>query len=105
MSEQVEKKIEEDDIQGPGGLVEQLDPHAAKWRTIGTNLGFRAGELDNIQSKQDVPVNYLTELLTQWYQWYKGDSWGTKNEPTLKALKNAVSRAGLGRVAAGLKLE
>ncbi|MCG8625310.1 MAG: hypothetical protein MJE68_25335, partial [Proteobacteria bacterium] len=29
-------------------LLCQLNPHASKWREIGTHLGFRQGELDNI---------------------------------------------------------
>ena len=106
MLEQANKLIEGDDIRS---LMEQLGPHAAKWRTIGTNLGFRTEELDAIQSQQNLaaeaPTSYLEKLLSQWAEWAKGDIRGTKSDPILKDLKNAVSRAGLGRLAAGLKID
>lgn len=84
--------------------------HSAKWRTIGTNLGFHPSELDGIQSKpmlfSEAPGSYLNELLTQWLQWAPdpADRASKRSFATLGALQSAVRRAGLGRVAADLKI-
>ena len=88
-------------------LLDQLNVHAAKWRMIGTNLGFRAGELDSIQSMptliMQAPASYLNELLTQWLQWAP-DPASKRNYATFGALQSAVRRAGLPRAAAELKI-
>lgn len=94
MSEQANKLIEGDDIRS---LMEQLGPHAAKWRMIGTNLGFRREELNAIQSQQNLaaeaPTSYLEKLLSQWAEWAKGDIRGTKSDPILKDLKNTYRQS------------
>ncbi len=53
----------------------QLKDHASHWRDIGTHLGFRQGELDNIQSNSYLQqVRYLRAMLYEWFQWSPGDS-------------------------------
>ena len=90
-------------------LLDQLKLHAAKWREIGTSLGFLQGELDNIQSKpmlfMQAPSSYLNEMLSEWYQWAPGDGRGSKDFATLGALKNAMRQAGLGKAANDLSLK
>ena len=81
-------------------LLSQLKIHAAKWRDIGTYLGFGQGELDIIQSKPMLvtqgPVSYLNEMLSWWFQWAPKDGRGSKDFATLGALKSAMSQAELG---------
>ena len=58
-------------------LMTKLSDHASKWREIGSNLGFREGELDNIQSgtqHQDAPKCYMRTMLSQWLQWAPRDN-------------------------------
>ena len=90
-------------------LLQQLKIHAAKWREIGTHLGFRPGELDNIHSNAlhlstDLPIYCLSEILTRWLQWAPRDNRGSTNFATLEALKAALTQAGLGAAAHGLHL-
>ena len=84
-------------------LLEQLSTHASKWREIGTWLGFAQGELDNIQSSPmllgKAPLSYLNALLSKWLQWAPSDS---RDYARLGALKDAVSRTGLGVTANSL---
>ena len=86
----------------------KLNEHASKWREIGTYLGFRPGELDVIQSKPllltGAPGSWLSQLLSDWFQWAPGDGRGSTAYATLSALKTAVDRAGLGRTAAELTI-
>ena len=86
-------------------LLQQLSSNAAKWRGIGIYLGFRANELDTIQSKPalftEAPVSWLEEMLAQWLQWAPGDSRGSTNFATLEDLKTALNKAGLGATAHG----
>ena len=90
-------------------LLEQLSIHAAKWRDIGTALGFKQGELDNTQSKPHLqhgaPKSYLGEMLSEWLEWAPGDGRGTSQRATLTGLKNALRKAGLARTAEDLTLE
>lgn len=67
-------------------------------------MGFRPGELDNIQGSatHGTPEIYLSKLLEVWLQWAPGDTRGSKSIATLGALQAAVRKAGLGRVAAQL---
>ena len=87
-------------------LTSHLNPHSAKWRMIGTNLGFHTGELDVIQTNPALmttaPMSYLNQLLTDWLQWAPGDGRGSKSFATLGALQTATRKAGLGKVAAQL---
>ena len=89
-------------------LLSQLKTHAAKWRGIGTFLGFCQGELDTIASKpniqQQAPVSWLSAMLAEWLEWAPGDERGSKNYATLSGLKSAVREAGLGRTAEELTL-
>lgn len=53
-------------------IVEILAPHAAKWRLIGSQLGFTEGELDNIQIKvlqYNCTIHCLNVMLDEWRQW------------------------------------
>lgn len=78
-------------------LLQQLTDYAMKWRSIGIHLGFREGELDNIQGAplllQEAPVSWLCKMLSQWLEWGPGDSRGSTNYATLNALKAALSNA------------
>ena len=62
-------------------LLCQLNPHASKWREIGTHLGFLQGELDNIEHKplllNEGPKAWLREMLREWLEWAPGDSRGS----------------------------
>ena len=89
------------------GLYEQLKPHAAKWREIGTHLGFHQTELSSIQAKpalfMEAPGSWLSAMLTEWLQWKPGDNRGSMEYASLEKLKSAVDKAGLGRTAAELR--
>ena len=90
-------------------LLSQLRVHAAKWRDIGTHLGFKQGELDSIQSNpmlftQGPPQSYLNEMLSKWFQWAPNDGRDSEGFATLGALKHAVSQAGLGVTATELTI-
>ena len=82
-------------------LCEQLGPHASSWKTVGINLGFFSGDLENIQSTPsnmtNAPKSFLNDLLDKWLK---------REEPlaTLEDLKVALRKTGLGRVAAGLSV-
>ena len=89
-------------------LLQQLTEDASNWREIGTHLGFRSGELDNIQSNplllSNAPTSWLSTMLTQWLQWAPGDSRGSTSFATLEHLKTAFNQAGLGATAHDLKV-
>ena len=87
-----------------------LEQHASKWKVIGNHLGFHPGELDAIQSDPmcitaGAPKSYLNRMLEQWLQWAPGDGRGSKQVATLEAIKSAIRRTGLGRVAAELSVD
>ena len=85
----------------------KLSDHASKWREIGSNLGFREGELDNIQSAsqhQDAPKCYMRTMLSHWLQWAPRDNRRSSSFATLQALKDALSKSGLGATAFDLSL-
>ena len=77
-----------------------------KWRMIGTYLGFRPGELDNIcgESLLHAPTDWLRDMLSQWLQWAPGDGRGSNNFATLEGLIAALNQAGLGATAHDLKV-
>ena len=89
-------------------LFEQLQNHAARWREIGTNLGFAQGELNIIQASplllMGAPRSWLSTLLTQWLEWAPGDGRGSQVFATLEGLKDALRRSGLGATAHELHL-
>ena len=84
-------------------LLKQLNEHSAKWRNIGTYLGFCQGELDTIQASRvlllDSPNSWLRVMLLKWLQRPLGHSQGSTS---LASLKDALSKAGLGKTARGL---
>ena len=84
-------------------LVFQLREHSIEWRTIGMHLGFRTGELDIIGDRSvrnsEGAGGSLRIMLAKWMQWISGDSRGSKQVATLRALKDAVRKAGYGRTA------
>ena len=85
-------------------LLIQLREHAAKWKDIGTYLGFSQGELRNIQANpmlliEEPPQSYLNYMLSEWLQWAPGDARGSTQFSTLQALKSAMNKAGLAKAA------
>ena len=89
-------------------LYHQLKLCASKWKEIGLFLGFRINELSEIQSRPflftGAPRSWLQMLIAEWLKWTPGDTRGSTEYASLSALKSAVDRAGLGRIASELKL-
>ena len=87
------QRLTENDLQP---LVQQLRYHEAKWREIGTHLGFRQGELDVIQANplllSGAPKSWFSAMLIEWLQWAPRDSRGSTNFATLEDLKEALLR-------------
>ena len=95
------------EIQHLAMLLNKLKDHAWQWRDIGSSLGFRQGELNNIQAsiqQQDVPVGCLRAMLPQWLQWAPGDNRGSSSFATLNALKTALKDCGLAAIASNISL-
>ena len=96
------------DGQHYGTLYEQLCPCADKWEMIAIGLRFTGDEIRSI--KHDLmnitggPRACLGAILTDWMQWFPGDTRGSKDRATLEALKTAVSKAGFGVKAKDLTL-
>ena len=90
-------------------LLKQLTKHSAKWKEIGSHLGFFSTELDGIQAKPllliDAPNSWLSEVLSEWLQWAPGDSRGSTSFATLEGLKAALREAGLGVTAHDLSVQ
>ena len=91
-----------------GTLYQQLSEHAAKWREVGTHLGFHQGELNTIESK---PSHYhggpksCLSALSEWLEWAPRDGRGSVQcALTLNKLKEAVRKSGLGVTAQKLEL-
>ena len=84
-------------------LYYKLEQHAAKWRDIGRALGFKEGEMDNIQSRPFLtmlaPNSWLGEMLTQWLQWAPGDGRGSMGFATRDSLRAALLKTNLGQLA------
>jgi hypothetical protein len=84
-------------------LLCKLNPHASKWREIGTHLGFHQGELDNIESKPSLfsgaPKTWLSQMLTEWLEWAPGDSRGSSSSASIECLKCALDKSGLAQTA------
>ena len=91
------------------GLIKKLKEHAAKWREIGTHLGFLQGELTNIQANPNLtpgaPTNWLGAMLEEWIQWAPEDNRGSTSFANLQDLKAALRDAGLGRTAHEFKFQ
>ena len=89
-------------------LLNQLKDHASNWKRIGTNLGFKQGELNIILANapwQDVAVSCLTAMFSQWFQWAPGDNRGSSSFATLNALKTALKDCGLAATASNISLD
>ena len=90
-------------------LFQQLSQHAAKWRELGTYLGFKPGELDNIQDRpllsSKAPTSWLSTMLSEWLQWAPVDGRGSTSFATLEGLKAALGKAGLGAAAHDLNIQ
>ena len=91
-----------------GVLCEQLQPCASKWETIASGLRFTNDEINTIRADPikaaNAPQSYLGAVLDEWFHWAPGDARGSKDKPTLEALRTAVSKAGYGNIAAKLTL-
>ena len=86
-----------------GYMYDKLEDKAARWRDIGRALGFKEGEMCNIQSNpmlltQSAPKSYLREMLTQWLQWAPGDGRGSTSYATKESLRAALLKANLGQL-------
>ena len=68
-------------------LLIQLKKHAAKWRDIGTHLGFHPGELENIHARPllltTAPESWLGAMLTEWLQRAPDDPRGNSSIESL----------------------
>ena len=88
--------------------MKKLKAHAAKWREIGTYLGFLPGELSNIEARpnlmQGAPITWLGAMLEEWIQWAPSDSRGSTSFASVEDLKTAVIDAGLGATAHELNI-
>ena len=66
-------------------------------------MGFKEGEMDNIQSRPLLtvlaPNSWLGEMLTQWLEWAPGDGRGSKGFATRYSLHAALLKANLGQLA------
>ena len=66
---------------------------------IGIHLGFREGELDNIQGAplllQEAPVSWLCKMRFQWLEWAPQDNRGSTNYVNLNSLKAALHKTGI----------
>ena len=84
-------------------ICAKLELHAAKWREIGGALGFKEGELDNIQNNlllfMDSPQSWLKRMITQWLQWIPGDGRGSTSVATKESLCAALLKINLGQLA------
>ena len=69
-------------------LLDKLRDNASKWRGIGLHLGFRSGELDNIQARpflqQGAPEIWLGAMLTEWLQRSPNDCRGSSSIENLR---------------------
>ena len=88
-------------------LYEKLQEHSSKWKEIGTFLGFRPGELDNIEARplllSSAPKSWLSAMLAEWLQWAPGDARGSTDFATLNGLRQALDKAGLSATAQALQ--
>ena len=80
-------------------LYAKLTEYSARWREIGTHLGFYPSELANINSRPllmpDAPNSWLNTVLSEWLQWSPGDQRGSTKCATLEGLSDALNKAGL----------
>ena len=97
------KRLTESDMTA---LYGKLNCHAPQWRDIATQLGFRQTELKTIEARpfllQEAPQSWLRAMLSDWLEWAPNDSRGSSSYATRQALKDALSRSGLGATASFL---
>ena len=90
-------------------LYEKLNEYSAEWREIGTYLGFRPSELNEIQARPPLyataPKSLLNAMLTNWLQWAPGDQRGSTSYATLEGLRDALNKAGLSEAARSIFIE
>ena len=80
-------------------LLYKLNPHASKWREIGTHLGFRQGELDNIEHKPLLLNEGPKAWLREWLEWAPGDSRGSSSSASIEYLNCVLDKSGLAQTA------
>ena len=84
-------------------IYSKLKGKAANWKDIGEALGFKEGEMNNIESRpklyMQAPESFLREMLSQWLQWAPGDGRGSKGFATRESLRAALLEANLGDLA------
>ena len=87
-------------------LLEKLSTHSAKWKEIGSYLGFLPSELEDIQARPlllaTAPKSFLHAMLAEWLQWAPGDIRESTGFATLESLKEALNKAGLGETACSI---
>ena len=90
-------------------LYDKLTEYSAEWREIGTYLGFRPSELNEIQARplllNNAPKSWLGAMLTDWLQWTPEDRRGSTNYATLEGLRDALNKAGLSEAAQSITAE
>ena len=84
----------------------QLREYSAEWKRSGCELGFREGELSNIEARPNnrTAEDSLRTMLSVWLQWAPRDGRHSTEYATLRALKRAVSNAGFGTTAEQLHI-
>ena len=84
-------------------LLEMLNIHSARWKEIGSYLGFLPSELENIEARPllqaTAPRSFLQTMLAEWLQWAPEDYRGSTDFATLESLREALNKAGLGETA------
>lgn len=90
-------------------LLKQLQKHSVNWREIGSYLGFRPSELDEIHARPllfpTAPLSWLSAMLAQWLQWSPGDGRGSTKFALLEDLKAALCKVGLTETACSLQIQ
>ena len=89
-------------------LLNLMCSYSFLWKCIGLGLGFKPGELDNIQGDVQLlhgaPKSYMQELLSQWCQWPVREH---SELPTLRRLCDTLRSTvvGLGQLAVQVEME
>ena len=80
-------------------LLSKLCDYSSKWRDIGLHLGFRPGELDNIQAQPflqfSAPQSWLGAMLTEWLQRAPDD---TRGSSSIESLTHALHKNGISSI-------
>ena len=101
--EQNEHTIAELSERNHSQLYKELAGHSYKWKEIGTYLGFRPGELNNIADRplllNTAPKSWLSAMLEEWLKWEPGDERGSTKAASIEELSDALDKAGLAAAA------